>query len=607
MQGGLSFQPADYGHLNMSNPVMGVILNVFSADDSLNEAAKAFHDHKGSFCAAKVLVLQDGTDSPILLPNVIILPPSGSGHDDYAEETPRGTTGTIDGSVLKTGYRDVPPWKLNGDWCVSPETKILCSDLTWKKACDVTVGQELVGFNEDLKDKKLKGSVVEAVKKLIKPCVKITTTKGSIVCSKDHMWVIRKPYGNVKNQAGKCGWVKAEDAKEGDQISYFTDPWEVENSHDAGYLAGFFDGEGWISPKKWRSGIGFGQNPGPVLDKILALLSERGFNFTKKETRDYTSFNPATYRCEKFKITGLSRPSLRFLGSIRPTRLLTHSRFQWEGASWKGPRKDIVKILSVEDVGDQEVIAIQTSTRTFIADGYLSHNCVCLFLGGSIHMPIMINYFPHPGNRKDPCTNGTSPDSLIQGRRIAKRFQGTRAVLTSKGSLLLDTSKAGHALEDNRLDRKETNEGGDIKLTVKTDRELEVNFNKPVFDENEPDFLWDRREINSKEDRDDTATRLLMNKDFIRALAGQVVEIASAQNIYLGTQATATENFVLGQELKSLLITILNALISHKHPTGVGPSGPPLPPELSDFTSALSDVNAETILSTWIYGQKDPP
>lgn len=73
--------------------------------------------------------------------------------------------------------------------------------------------------------------------------------------------------------------------------------------------------------------------------------------------------------------------------------------------------------------------------------------------------------------------------------------------------------------------------------------------------------------------------------------------IITAPNIFLGS-IEATEPIVLGNILVELLSEMLDLIISHKHPTGTGPSGPPLPPELLKFNrvkrkleSALSPQN----------------
>jgi hypothetical protein len=240
----------------------------------------------------------------------------------------------------------------------------------------------------------------------------------------------------------------------------------------------------------------------------------------------------------------------------------------------------------------------------------------------------MTSWFPHPENRRDPLTKRTNLGNLAQRRRLARRFQGTRFVVTSEGSIMVDTSEANKPLEADRRTRTKKEKGGDIRITVKKERELEVNFNPPVFNPDEPDFLWPP--TRAEQTRDEVATRLLANQDFIKALAGKLAEIIAPEkvkiqsddfveiqgdgkvelkggNAYIGTQGSAIENFVLGQQLKLLLVNILNALINHKHPTGVGPSGPPDTPEINQFTAALATVNADLILSNWIFGQKLPP
>ncbi len=73
--------------------------------------------------------------------------------------------------------------------------------------------------------------------------------------------------------------------------------------------------------------------------------------------------------------------------------------------------------------------------------------------------------------------------------------------------------------------------------------------------------------------------------------------IFTTPNIFLGS-IDATEPVVLGNVLVELLTEMLDLIINHKHPTGTGPSGPPLPPEITQFTrlkgkleSALSPQN----------------
>jgi hypothetical protein len=354
-QSGLTHQPGDYGHESISHPVLGIVLNVFCSDEIQNTSSQRRQDGRGSQCEARVLVVNDGTDSPWILPNVVVTPPGSTGFDNFDEDIPKGVTGLVDdSSVQNINFEDIPLHKLDGDWC--------------------------------------------------------------------------------------------------------------------------------------------------IVD----------------------------------------------------------------------------------------------------------------FIGGSIHQPFIVTWWPHPANRRDPTTsNVQNIDALPQGRRRATRFQGTRFTVTSKGSVIVDTTQANHLLDAGQ--RVENEEGGDLYVTIKKGRVVDINFNP--FDQEvdgdgvplEPDFLWppDAKQI-AEGAREELVTRLLMDQDFIKAIAGKVVEIAGSENLYLGREGQADENFVLGQQWKTLMSDMLTQLINHTHPTGVGPSGPSA--ELaSDFPTKKTSVDNEDQLSDWILGQKVAP
>jgi DNA polymerase len=58
---------------------------------------------------------------------------------------------------------------------------------------------------------------------------------------------------------------------------------------------------------------------------------------------------------------------------LRTDQLRTGERLIFTDTALSAPRG--AEVLSVEFVGEREVIALQTSTETFIAEGFLSHNC----------------------------------------------------------------------------------------------------------------------------------------------------------------------------------------------------------------------------------------
>jgi len=145
--------------------------------------------------------------------------------------------------------------------------------------------------------------------------------------------------------------------------------WEEEDSKEAGWLAGMFDGEGYVGGGYQTSRqrhVGVAQTEGPVAENMRRLLKERGFQFG-----DYAhGGGPGGVR--QIMIKGGIAEELRILGITRPGRLIAKAERLW--IDRRIERTPVATVVSVEPVGEREVIALETSTRTFIADGLLSHN-----------------------------------------------------------------------------------------------------------------------------------------------------------------------------------------------------------------------------------------
>lgn len=67
----------------------------------------------------------------------------------------------------------------------------------------------------------------------------------------------------------------------------------------------------------------------------------------------------------------------------------------------------------------------------------------------------------------------------------------------------------------------------------------------------------------------------------------------NSNEIYIATDGTNTdEPAVKGQTLADLLAEIITQFNGHTHPTGVGPSGPPLPPQLPAMINLQTKIKA---------------
>jgi len=308
-------------------------------------------------------------------------------HFDDVEVKPTSLAGNAAGAtaifkqneeLVFSGLKSMPSVQ-GRSYCVVPSTKVLTADLEWVPAGQLQLGDEVIGFDEDLgkgrgrgATTRMKRSTVEVNRRIWLDCVKVVTDKGEITVSKQH------PLVALSRSAGRV-WREAADLKIGDTLAWFGSSWDEDRSYDAGYLAGVLDGEGCVG----RAGSGqngqitMGQKPGVVLDETVLAMKRCGFDTYVGEPNSGDYKNVSTLR-----VLGGQYMTMRLLGSIRPHRLLAKAHQVWEGATMRrgGSTNKTAKqdahatVTAIIDMGELEVVALQTSSRTFIAEGLLNHN-----------------------------------------------------------------------------------------------------------------------------------------------------------------------------------------------------------------------------------------
>jgi hypothetical protein len=270
---------------------------------------------------------------------------------------------------------------LDGYVCLAPATRLLTADLQWSEAGAVAVGDRLLGFDEENPGmargglraptayRRWRHSTVTAVRRVVKPSWRLTFDDGTVVvASEDHLWLIGSHRSGgrgwrwgatrdlVANRDTQCSWVL--------KVAPVV---EVEQSRDAGWLAGFFDGEGHLTCNGSGWHLGASQNEGTVLARALGLLRERGFDVSVSDRE----------KCRVLRINGGRSETLRFLMLARPNRLIEHldKKIAAGGVSLYARDHHAVGLIAKEFLGDRDVVAIETDTHTFIAEGLASHNC----------------------------------------------------------------------------------------------------------------------------------------------------------------------------------------------------------------------------------------
>lgn len=256
--------------------------------------------------------------------------------------------------------------------CLVPGTRVLTADLRWVLIEALNVGDELVGFDETSSQhhpRRLIPSTVRQTGRATLQCYEITLATGErLTATAEHKWLV------ADNSAQhRISWRTTEQIlwsythkcrKYPVRLPRYFLPWDTENTRESGYLQGLFDGEGSIRRRAEYggtfNGVSFSQkNPGVLADAEEGLTSA-GYRYLKRLAAG------GVYDLDLDTFEGIN-----LLGRARPRRLLE----KWLTLKW--PRlssRSYVDIVDVKPVGAREVVTITTSTKTFIAEGFATHN-----------------------------------------------------------------------------------------------------------------------------------------------------------------------------------------------------------------------------------------
>lgn len=280
-------------------------------------------------------------------------------------------TANITGKMFGNGvyFSDQSSKSLN--YCVDPSTKVLTSELNWVEAGSLKKGDKLIAFDENrLNIQGAKGrattrrwreaQVLDAGRAIL-PCVKIVfENEEELIVSENHQILFAY-------EASKAEWALAKNLKVGQRVPKYVSVWEKGNSYEDGWLAGFFDGEGYVNSGGESAGIGASQLPGPVFDYLVNLLKKRVYeNWTVSRKPSGNSPTHLVYLKKSFGAR------LRFLGEIQPRRLIKNYLSWLWGKIFQA--ESYTRIKSIEFLGEKEVVTLGTTTKTFLTNGYASHN-----------------------------------------------------------------------------------------------------------------------------------------------------------------------------------------------------------------------------------------
>jgi hypothetical protein len=254
-------------------------------------------------------------------------------------------------------------------YCHDPAARVLTASLEWREIASLAIGDELISFDSEpgshARHRHFKTGRVTGTQARVMERVLITTSHGETTVTPDHRFLIRS------KTAPRMRWLRASDLRPGDKV-YALPMWETDQSWEGGYLAGQFDGEGCLHFSKTPSSqLQWSQSGGrPEVAAIEEILAAKNF-----PTRRHSASNGcvAVYIAEDWV------QQMRFLGAIRPRRLLRHPELArlWEARSLQVC--DSAVVGEVRELSPGEMVAMEVDTHTYIADGLLSHNSLRKF------------------------------------------------------------------------------------------------------------------------------------------------------------------------------------------------------------------------------------
>lgn len=262
-------------------------------------------------------------------------------------------------------------------FCLDKNTKILSSNLRWITLNDIEIGQEIIGVDEQDpigrgNGRKMRKAIVERKSSVFEDAFRLKMDNDEeLIATAKHRFL------GKNNGSTKTTWRRVEDIKLGEEIRYITKPWGDSEFED-GWFGGMIDGEGCLRFKNHSGAeINVAQRVSPLFDRIVEYAKKNNYSFTiESDCRKNSDGNTSKYGNQVVKKVVFSRMNELFclLGKTRPKRFVEIN--WWEGKDFPGKRSGEAwaKVVSIEALGKREMIDIQTSTKTFIAEGFISHN-----------------------------------------------------------------------------------------------------------------------------------------------------------------------------------------------------------------------------------------
>jgi hypothetical protein len=260
--------------------------------------------------------------------------------------------------------------------CLDPETPILTDDLRWIAIDEAEPGQGLVSVEEEFrggrgKGRELRQAHVVARRDVFEPAFRLVMSNGSSLIATGPHRFLSRVRGGVSTI-----WRTVENMKAGDVIRHIVKPWSDPTVED-GWFGGFTDGEGCLRVKHWGGvEVSVSQRFNEAYERALAYMQSRGYTF-RVEVDNRKGGENSKFGNEPVARLVVNRLGeiFRLMGQTRPARFT--GKTWWEGKDIPGRTGEgeaWSEIVAIEPLGKKRMVDLQTTTKTYIANGFVSHN-----------------------------------------------------------------------------------------------------------------------------------------------------------------------------------------------------------------------------------------
>lgn len=288
--------------------------------------------------------------------------------------------------LMNLHYRNVIPKARQRGFCLHPETKVLTADLRWVPIGKIQAGAKVIAVDEygpggKGPSRKMRTATVEATAITRGLAYKVSFDDGRhVICTGNHRWLTRPSESVVGSDWRSIESNNKKKIRVGSLIRWVAQPWEG-STYEDGWIGGMLDGEGSISKKNTSAIINVSQVVGPALARFEMYLHTRGYSYRTEEDSATRQSKHGSQPVPKL-VVGRMDEMFRLIGQTRPIRFLGNEF--WEGRCMPGKRVGAgwARVISIEPLGEMDMIDLQTSSKTFIAEGFVSHNSTLIQLLG---------------------------------------------------------------------------------------------------------------------------------------------------------------------------------------------------------------------------------